>query len=99
MNIPGLVIQMEAWSREELAARPLAFGREYVVVALVQVHVRAALIVPASRRIASICSPIASSVVRSGPAILIPTGVLMPVESMSIRVLMGIVQALVSPGN
>ena len=27
-----------------------------------------------------------------------PTGVLMPVESMSIRVLMGIVQAFVSPG-
>jgi hypothetical protein len=31
--------------------------------------------------------------------ILMPTGVLMPVESMSIRVLMGMVQALVRPGN
>ena len=28
-----------------------------------------------------------------------PTGVLMPVESMSMRVLIGIVQALVTPGN
>ncbi len=28
-----------------------------------------------------------------------PTGVLMPVLSMSVRVLIGIVQALVSPGN
>jgi hypothetical protein len=33
------------------------------------------------------------------PAILIPTGVLMPVESMSMRVLMGIVQAFARPGN
>ena len=31
--------------------------------------------------------------------ILMPTGVLMPVESMSMRVLIGMVQALVSPGN
>ena len=36
---------------------------------------------------------------RSGPLILIPTGVLMPVESMSIRVLMGIVQVLARPGK
>ena len=36
---------------------------------------------------------------RSGPATLIPTGVLIPVDSMSIRVLMGMVQALVNPGN
>ena len=31
--------------------------------------------------------------------ILMPTGVLMPVESMSMRVLIGMVQALVRPGN
>ncbi len=30
---------------------------------------------------------------------LMPTGVLMPVESMSMRVLIGMVQALVNPGN
>ena len=40
-----------------------------------------------------------SRVRRSGPPILMPTGVLMPVESMSMRVLMGMVQALVRPGN
>ena len=40
-----------------------------------------------------------SSSARSGPAILMPTGVLMPVASMSMRVLMGMVQALFSPGN
>ena len=34
-----------------------------------------------------------------GPATLMPTGVLMPVASMSMRVLMGMVQALMSPGN
>ena len=28
-----------------------------------------------------------------------PTGVLMPVDSMSMRVLIGMVQALVTPGN
>ncbi|MNS61313.1 hypothetical protein D3C72_943370 [compost metagenome] len=36
---------------------------------------------------------------RSGPAILMPTGVLMPVASMSMRVLMGGTQALVRPGK
>ena len=35
----------------------------------------------------------------SGPAILIPTGVLIPVASMSIRVLIGITHALDTPGN
>ena len=35
---------------------------------------------------------------RSGPATLIPTGVLIPVASMSMRFLIGITQALVSPG-
>ena len=36
---------------------------------------------------------------RSGPAILTPTGVLMPVESICRRALIGISQELVSPGN
>ncbi|MNQ99097.1 hypothetical protein D3C85_1148190 [compost metagenome] len=36
---------------------------------------------------------------RSGPAILMPTGVLMPVANMSMRVLMGGTQALVRPGK
>ena len=35
---------------------------------------------------------------QAGPATLMPTGVLMPVASMSMRVLIGIVHALVSPG-
>jgi hypothetical protein len=39
-----------------------------------------------------------SSSAKSGPAILMPTGVLMPVASMSMRVLMGMVQALLRPG-
>ena len=39
-----------------------------------------------------------SSSARSGPAILMPTGVLMPVASMSMRVLIGMVQALFRPG-
>ena len=34
---------------------------------------------------------------RSGPATLIPTGVLMPVASISMRVLIGITHALVRP--
>ena len=58
-----------------------------------------ALVVPGTRRItASTSVPMRSSVARSAPAILMPTGVLMPVESMSMRVLMGIVQALFRPG-
>ena len=36
---------------------------------------------------------------KSWPTTLMPTGVLMPVVSMSIRVLMGMVQALLTPGN
>ncbi len=43
--------------------------------------------------------PMASIFSRSGPATLMPTGVLMPVASMSMRVLMGMIQALVRPGN
>jgi len=35
---------------------------------------------------------------KSGPAIFTPTGVLMPVASISMRVLMGMTQALVTPG-
>lgn len=34
-----------------------------------------------------------------GPAILIPTGVLIPVASISMRVLIGMTQTLASPGN
>ena len=37
-------------------------------------------------------------VARSGPMTLIPTGVLIPVDSMSIRVRIGIVQEFVTPG-
>ena len=36
---------------------------------------------------------------RSGPDTLIPIGVLIPVDNISIRVLIGIVQALATPGN
>jgi hypothetical protein len=43
--------------------------------------------------------PMRSISARSGPAILTPTGVLMPVASMSMRVLMGMTQALVTPGR
>ena len=35
----------------------------------------------------------------AGQATFTPTGVLIPVESMSIRVLIGMIQALVRPGN
>ena len=48
---------------------------------------------------ASISEAMRSSSARSGPATLMPTGVLMPVASMSMRVLIGIVQALFRPGN
>ena len=47
----------------------------------------------------SISSPTSASTWRSSPSSLIPTGVLIPVASMSIRVLIGIVQAFVRPGN
>jgi len=36
---------------------------------------------------------------RSVPSTLMPTGVLMPVASMSVRALIGMVQALETPGN
>ncbi len=49
--------------------------------------------------ICSMSSEIRCSTTRSGPLTLIPTGVLIPVDSMSILVLIGIVQALASPGN
>ena len=52
-----------------------------------------------SRTAASICWPTSLSCARSSPISLMPMGVLMPVASMSMRVLIGIVQALVSPGN
>ena len=38
-------------------------------------------------------------VFKSGPATLIPTGVLIPVANISIRVLIGMTHALVRPGN
>src|SRR5512143_4120917 len=47
---------------------------------------------------ASISEATRSSAARSGPATLMPTGVLMPVASMSMRVLIGMVQALLRPG-
>ena len=50
-------------------------------------------------RMVSSCRPIASITSSSGPATLMPTGVFMPVASMSIRVLIGITQALVTPGS
>ena len=57
------------------------------------------LVVPGTlRTTASTSVPMRSSVARSAPAILMPTGVLMPVESMSMRVRMGIVHALFRPG-
>ena len=40
-----------------------------------------------------------SSSCRSGPKTLTPTGVRMPVDSMSMRALIGMVQALLTPGN
>ena len=46
----------------------------------------------------SMSRPMRSISARSGPATLIPTGVLIPVASMSMRVLIGITQALVTPG-
>ena len=42
--------------------------------------------------------PMRSSSARSGPKILMPTGVRMPVASMSMRPLIGIVHAFVTPG-
>ena len=47
----------------------------------------------------SIRPPISSMVSRSAPVILSPTGVRRPVLSMSIRPLMGMVQALERPGR
>ena len=52
-----------------------------------------------SRTTASICAPRSDSTSRSGPISLMPTGVFMPVESMSMRVLIGMVQAFVRPGK
>ena len=46
----------------------------------------------------SICLPMRSSSARSGPKTLIPTGVLIPVASMSSRFLMGIDHMLATPG-
>ena len=50
------------------------------------------------RTTASTWVPIRSSVARSGPAILMPTGVLMPVDNMPMRVAIGMVQRLLRPG-
>ena len=47
----------------------------------------------------SISRPIRSSAARSGPNTLMPTGVRMPVASMSFRPLIGMVQAFVMPGS
>ena len=47
----------------------------------------------------SISVPIRSSSSRSGPNTLMPTGVRMPVASMSMRPLIGIVHELLMPGN
>jgi len=47
----------------------------------------------------SISLPMVCMTVRSAPPILMPTGVLIPVASMSIRVLIGHTQALVTPGS
>ena len=52
-----------------------------------------------ARTAASTSLPIICRVSRFAPDIFMPTGVLMPVDSMSVRVLMGMVQALVRPGN
>ena len=46
----------------------------------------------------SIWRPIRSSTARSGPKILMPTGVLMPVASMSSRLRIGIDHMLTTPG-
>ena len=55
--------------------------------------------VPGTRRtIRSSFAPTASISPRSAPKILIPTGVRTPVVSMSMRPLIGIVQAFVTPG-
>jgi len=48
---------------------------------------------------ASASSAVFSMTARSAPLILMPTGVRMPVESMSSRPLMGMVQALEMPGS
>jgi len=52
-----------------------------------------------ARTTASTCRARRSTSARSGPKTLTPTGVRMPVESMSMRALIGIVQALLTPGN
>ena len=51
------------------------------------------------RRTASTCRASISSETRSRPNILTPTGVRIPVESMSMRALIGMVHALLTPGN
>ena len=59
-----------------------------------------ALVVPGTVRIAaSIWRATFSISARSVPYTLTPTGVRMPVASMSMRALIGIVQALDTPGN
>ena len=59
-----------------------------------------ALVVPGTVRMtASICRASFSISARSVPNTLMPTGVRMPVESMSMRALIGIVQAFETPGN
>ena len=52
-----------------------------------------------SRTAASISRASRSSLARSGPNTLMPTGVRMPVDSMSMRALIGIVQALADAGE
>ena len=49
--------------------------------------------------IACTLAPMSSMVFRSAPEILMPTGVLIPVLNMSMRPLIGIVHALVTPGT
>ena len=50
-------------------------------------------------RTCSICLASLSISARSVPITLTPTGVRMPVDSMSMRALIGMVQALETPGN
>ena len=86
-------------TREAVAGEGRAVGRDLEIIAALQ-RVRRRrwwCRAPVHRRLDLARQPVDAG--RSGPKTLTPTGVRMPVASMSMRALIGMVQALLTPGN
>jgi len=99
---PPIADETTVWaSRIEIPYRASA-GRSHSTSRKYPPVVRSAntLRVPRTPRKAdSTCPPTSSIAARLGPKIFTPTGVLIPVASMSIRLRIGMTKALVTPGK